>query len=232
MANKREKDFLFLGSRLNADGDCSHEIRRWLLLGRKDQPRQPVEKQRHSSANKDPYSQGCGFLSSQVGLWELDHKEGRAPKNWCLQTVVLEKAPWTARRSNQSILREIKLCILTGRTDGEAEAPVVWSSGVNFQSFGHLMQRTDSLAKTLMLGKTEGRRRRGWQRMRWLDHRCNGHELGQTSGGGEGQGGQACYCPWGVKESDTIEQRNNKKILKSPLQDLFSPVLPPHCFNS
>ena len=102
-----------------------------------------------------------GFSGNHVWMWELDHKESWAPKNWCFWTVVLEKTlrvPWTARRSNQSILREI--------------SPEYSSEGLmlklKLQYFGHLMRRTDSLEKTLMLGKIEGRRR-GWQRTRWLD---------------------------------------------------------------
>ena len=77
---------------------------------------------------------------------------------------------------------------------------------LKLQYFGHLMGRTDSLEKTLMLGKIEGRRRRGRQRMRWLDwwhHRLNGHEFEQTLGGSEGQGSLACCSSWGHKESDT-----------------------------
>ena len=95
-------------------------------------------------------------------MWELDHKESWAPKNWCFWTVVLEKTPrvpWTARRSNQSILKEI--------------SPEYLFEGLilklKLQSFGHLMWRADSLEKTLMLEKIEGGRRRGWQRRRRLD---------------------------------------------------------------
>ena len=102
------------------------------------------------------------FSSSHIQMWELDHTEGWAPKNWCFWTVVLEKtleSPLDRRRSNQSILKEI--------------SPEYLFEGLmlklKFQNFGHLMWRTDSLAKTLMLGKIEGRRRRGRQRMRWLD---------------------------------------------------------------
>ena len=96
-------------------------------------------------------------------MWELDCEESwAASKNWCFWTVVLEKileVPWTARRSNQSILKEISPeCSLEGLM-----------LKLKLQYFGHLMQRTDSLEKTLMLGKIEGRRRRGQQRMRWLD---------------------------------------------------------------
>ena len=95
-------------------------------------------------------------------MWELDYKESWAPKNWRLWTVVLEKTLeclWTARRSNQSILKEIS-------PEYSLEGLML---KLKFQHFGHLMQRTDSLEKTLMLGKIEGERRRGRQRMRWLD---------------------------------------------------------------
>ena len=126
-----------------------------------DKPRQHVKKQRQYSANKDPNSQTIGFSSSHVRMWELDHKEGWVPKNWYFQTVVLEKT-WeslgTARRSNQSILKEIN-------PEYSLEGEML---KLKLQYCGHLMQRANSLEKTLMLGKIEGRRR-GWQRMRWLD---------------------------------------------------------------
>ena len=117
---------------------------------------------RHYFVNKGPSSQGYGFSSSHVWMWELDCKESWAPKNWCFWTVVLEKllrVPWTARRSNQSILKEISPgCSLEGLM-----------LKLKLQYFGHLMRRVDSLEKTLMLGVIGGRRRRGQQRMRWLD---------------------------------------------------------------
>ena len=103
-----------------------------------------------------------GFSGNHVWMWELDHKESWAPKNWCFWTVVLEKTlrvPWTARRSNQSILREIS-------PEYSLEGLML---KLKLQCFGHLMWRADLFEKTLMLGKVEGRRRRGWQRMRWLD---------------------------------------------------------------
>ena len=88
-------DFIFLGSKLTADGNCSHEIKRLLLLGRKkyihDKPRQHVKKQRHHFADKGPSSQNYDFSSSHVWMWELDHKESWVPKNWCFWLVVLEK---------------------------------------------------------------------------------------------------------------------------------------------
>ena len=95
-------------------------------------------------------------------MWELGYKESWALKNWCFWTVVLEKtlvSSWTARRSNESILMEIN-------PEYSLEGLML---KLKLQYFGHLMQRVDSLENTLILGKIEGRRRRGWQRMRWLD---------------------------------------------------------------
>ena len=136
-----------------------------------DQPRQHIKKQRQYFANKGPSSQGYGFSSSHVWMWELDYKESWAPKNWCFWTVVSEKTlgvPWTARRSNQSILKEISPeCSLIGLM-----------LKLKLQSFGHLMQRADSFEETLMLGKIEGQRRRGQQRMRWLDGIINSMDTG------------------------------------------------------
>ena len=115
----------------------------------------------------------CCFLFvlnySHVWMWELNYKESWVPKNWCFWTVVLEKTfvPWTARRSNQSILKEISPeCSLEGLM-----------LKLKLQYFGHLMQRADSLEKTLMLGGTGGRRRRGRQKMRWLDGITNSMDM-------------------------------------------------------
>ena len=84
-------DFILLGSKIPADGDCSHEIKRRLILGRSyDQTRQHIKKQRHYFANKGPSGQGYGFSSSHVWMWELDYEESWVPKNWCFWTVVLE----------------------------------------------------------------------------------------------------------------------------------------------
>ena len=126
-----------------------------------DQPRQLIEKQRHFFANKCPSSLSYGFSSSNVWMRELEHKEGSAPKNWCLWTVVLEKTlkrPLACKEIQLVNIKGNQPWIFIERTDVEAEAPILWP----------LMQRTNSLEKTLMLGKIEGRRR-GRQRMRWLD---------------------------------------------------------------
>ena len=126
-----------------------------------DQPRQHIKKQRHDFANKASSSQSYGFPSCHVGMWELDHKESWVLKNWCFWTVVLEKtleSPWTARISNQSILKEIS-------PEYSLEGLML---KLKLQYFGHLMQRTHWVEKTPMLGKIEGRKRRGQQRIRWL----------------------------------------------------------------
>ena len=127
-----------------------------------DQPRQHIKKHRHYFANKVLSSQSYGFSSSYVWMWELDYKESRVLKNWYLWTVVLDKTleGLLGCKEIQPVnLKGNQSWIFIGKTDAEAE----------LQSYGHLMQRTDSLEKTLMLGKIEGGRRRGRQRMRLLD---------------------------------------------------------------
>ena len=108
-------------------------------------------------------SQSYGFSSSHVQVWELNHEDGWTLKNWCFRKLVLEKLlrfPWTTRRSNQSILGKIN-------PEDSLEGLML---KLKLQYFAHLVWRAVSLEKTLMLGKIEGRRRKGWQRMRWLDN--------------------------------------------------------------
>ena len=134
---------------------CSLEEKLWPA-------RQHIKKQRYHFANKSLPSQSYGFSSSCVRMWELDHKEDWAPKNWCFQTVVLKKTlenSLTARRSNQSILKEIN-------PEYSLEGLML---KLKLQYFDYLVQTACSLEKTLMLGKIDDRRRREWQRMRWLD---------------------------------------------------------------
>ena len=125
-----------------------------------DQPRQHIKKQRHYFANKGPSSQGYGFSSGHVWMWELDYKESGAPKNWCFWTVVLEK---TLERPLDC--KEIKPVHPKGN-QCSLEGLML---KLKLQSFHHLMWKTDSFEKTLMLGKIEGGRTRGRQRVRWLD---------------------------------------------------------------
>ena len=123
-------NFIFLGSKITEDSDCSHEIQRCLLLGRSyDKPRQHIKRKRHHFANKGPYSQGYGFSSSHVWMWELDHKEGWALKNWCLPTVVLEKtlkSPLNYKEIQPVYPKGNQPWIFIWRTDAKAEAPILW----------------------------------------------------------------------------------------------------------
>ena len=129
---------------------------------RYDKPRQCIKKQRHHFGDKGPYSQIYGFFSSCVKIWELDHKEGWASKNWCFWTVVLEKTLESPLGS-----KEIQ------PVHPKWNQSWIFIEGLmlklKLQYFGHLMWRTDSLEKTLVLGKLKGGRTRRWQRMRWLD---------------------------------------------------------------
>ena len=121
-----------------------------------------ILKQRHYFANKGLSSQNYGFSSSHVWMWELDYKESWVLKNWCFWTVVLEKT-----FESPLDCEEIQPVHPKGSSPEYSLEALMLK--LKFQSFGHLMRRTDSLEKTLMLGKIEGGRRREWQRMRWLD---------------------------------------------------------------
>ena len=135
---------------------------------------------------------GCeSWAIKKAEHWRID-----AFELWWWRRLL--RVPWTARRFNQSILKEISPGCSLERL----------MLKLKLQYFGLLMQRGDSMEKTLMLGKIEGRRRRGWQRMDEMvgwHHWFNGHEFGWTLGVGDGQGGLACCASWGYKESDTTE---------------------------
>ena len=153
---KTVRDFIFLGSKSTADGDCSHEIKRCLLLGKKTygKPRQHILKQRYYFADKGLYSQSYSFSSCHVWIWELDHKESWVPQNWCFWTVVLEKtleSPLDFKEIKPVNPKGNQSWIFTGGTDAEAEAPILWPPDAKSQLIG----------KDPDPGKDEGRRRRG-----------------------------------------------------------------------
>ena len=180
-------DFAFLDSKITEDGDCSHEIKSCLLFGRKVMANlYSILKSRDITlptkvclvkAMVFPVViYGCeSWTIRKAECWRTD-----AFELWCWKIPL--RVPWTARRSNQSVLKEIN--------------PEYSLEGLKLklQSFGHLRRRADSLQKTLMLGKIEGKRRRGQQRVRW-HHWLNGHEFEQALGDGEGQGILACCSP-------------------------------------
>ena len=157
-------DFIFWGSKITADGDCSHETKRRLLLGRKVMTNlDSIFKSRDITLpTKVCLVKAMVFPAVMYGCerWTIKkaaHQRIDAFELWRLRRLL--RVPWTARRSNQSILKGIS-------PEYSLEGLIL---KLKLQSFGHLMQRSDSLEKTLTLGKIEGRRRRGQQRMRWLD---------------------------------------------------------------
>ena len=159
---ERVSDFIFWGSKITADGDCSHEIQRHLLLGRKVMTNpDSILKQRYLPT-KVCLVKAMVFPVVMYGYesWivkKAEHRRIDTFELWCWRRLL--RVPWSARRPNQSILKRISPgCSLEGLM-----------LKLKLQYFGHLMGRTDSFEKTLMLGKVEGRRRRGQQRMRWLD---------------------------------------------------------------
>ena len=198
-----ETDFIFLGSKIIADGDCSHEIKTLAPWKKSyDKSRQCIKKQRRYFADKGPNSQSYGFSSSHVQMWELNHKESWAPKNWCFWTVVLEKtleSPLESKEIKPVIPKRNQSWIFIGRTD--AEAPILWLPDAKNWFIGKdpgagkdWRQEKQQTTKDEMVG---------WHH--WLD----GHEFQQSLGDDEGQGSLVCYSPWDCKESDMTEQLNN-----------------------
>ena len=158
------RDFIFLGPKITADGDCSHEIKRCLCLGRKAMTNlDSILKSRDITLpTKVHIVKAIVFSVVMYGCesWTInkaEHQRSYAFDPWCWRRLL--RVPWTSRRSNQSILKEIS-------PEYSLEGLML---KLKLQYFGQLMQRTDSVEKTLILGKVEGRKRRKHQRMRWLD---------------------------------------------------------------
>ena len=166
-------DFILGGSKITADGDCSHEIKRRLLLGRKVITNlDSILKSRDITLSTKVHlvkAMVLPVITCGCENWTIKKAECRridAFELWCWRRLL--RVPWTARRSNKSILKEISPgCSLEGLM-----------LKLKLQYFSHLMQRTNSLEKALMLGKIEGGRRRGWQRMRWLDGITDSMDMG------------------------------------------------------
>ena len=152
--------------------------------------------QRHYFTDKGPSSQSYGFSSSHVWMWELDHKEGWAPKNWCFWTVVLEETQESlGQQRDQSNPEGNQPWIFTGRTDAEAEAPILWPHNVKSRLIGKDPDAGNDWGQEEK-GATENEMV-GWH------HQHNGHEFEQILGDSKAQGTQACCSPWGHNESDT-----------------------------
>ena len=169
-------------------------------------PRQHIKKQRHHFANKGLSSQSYGFSSSHVRMWGLDHKEGWAPKNWCFPTVVLQKtleSPLDCKETKLVNPKGNQPSISTGRTDAEAEAPILRPPDAK----SWLIKKDPDAGKDW---RQEEMRATEDELVGW-HHWFNEHEFEQDPGDGEGQGSLACCSPWGQKESDTTEQLNSNK---------------------
>ena len=154
---------------------------------------------------------GCESWTVETSeRWRIDVFE-----LWCWRRIL--RVPWTARRSNQSILKEI--------SPGCSLEELMLK--LKLQNFGHLMRRVDSLEKTLMLGEIGGRRRRGWQRMRWLDGITDSMdvEFEWTLGVGDEQGGLACCNSGGHKESDKTERLNWTELNSFTLREISNSIL-------
>ena len=166
-------DFIWGGSKITADGDCSHEIKRRLLLGRKVMTNLDsiLKNKDITLPTKVRLVKAMVFPVVMYGCqsWNIrkaEHKRIDAFELWCWRRLL--RVPWTAKRSNQSILKEI--------SPGYSLEELLLK--LKLQYFGHLMWRADSFEKTLMLGKIEGRRRKGQQRMRWLDGITDSMDMG------------------------------------------------------
>ena len=204
-------DFIFLGPKITADGDCSHEIKRYLLLGRKSMTNYTAYykaetllcRQRSVYGLTYVKGQSYGLSSSHEWVWELYYKQSWVPKNWCFWTVVLEKtleSPLDCKEIKPVNPKGDQPWIFTGRTDNEAEAPKLWSPDVK-----NWLIRKDPDA-----GKDWRREEKGMTEDEMVEwhHELDGHEFEKALGVDDGQGSLACCSPWGRKELDTAEQLN------------------------
>ena len=171
-----------------------------------DKPRQHIKKKRHYFANKGPYSQGCGFSSSHLWMWELDYKESWAPKNWRFWTVVLEKTlenPLDCKEIKPVKSKGNQSWIFIGRTDVEAETPMLWPPDV----------KSWLIWKYPDAGKDWGEETKGTTEDEMVGghHQLNGHEFEQAPGDGEGQESLMCCSPLDWKQSNMTERRNENK---------------------
>ena len=195
-------DFIFLCSKITSHSDCSHEMKRCLLLARKTMIKleSTLKSRDIILLTKVHLVKAVVFLGVMYGCesWTIkktEHWRTDTFELWCWRNS-WESFSWTERRSNQSILKEIN-------SEYSLQGLML---KLKLQYFGQLFERASSMEKTLMLGKIEGRRRRGWQRMKWFvwHHQLNGQEFEQTLGHSEVEGRLVCWSPWGCKQLDRI----------------------------
>ena len=188
-----------------------------------DQPRQHIQKQRHYFANRGPSSQGYGFSSGHVWMWELDYKESWAPRNWCFWTVVLEKtleSPLDCKEIQPVHPKGNQYWIFIGRTDAEAETPVLCPPDAKNQLIGKDPDTEKDWRREKMTTVDE---MVGWH------HQLDGHEFEQAPGVDDGQRSLACWSLWGGKESDMTEWLNWLTNVYTDLFLLFTYLVIIHC---
>ena len=186
-------DFIFLGSKITADGDCSHEIKRRLLLGKKAMTNLgSTVKSRHNTLPTSLCSQRYSFSSSHVWMWKLDYKESWALKNWCLQTAALEKTLDSPLDSQikQDNPKGNQPWILTGRTDAEDEAPILWLNTEYWSEELTYWKRSWCWERLKAGGEGASE-----DEMVGCRYQLNGHKFEQALGVGDGQGSLACWSP-------------------------------------
>ena len=212
MGNNGNSDrLIFLGSKITSDGDCSHEIKTLAPWKKSyDQPREHIKKQRHYFTNKGPSSQGYGFSNSHLWTWELDCEKSWVPKNWCFWTVVLDKtleSPLDCKEIKPVHPKGNQHWIVIGRTDAEAETPVLWPP----DSKSWITEKDPDSGKDW---KQEEKGMREGEIVGW-HHRLNAHESEQALRVGDGQGGLGCCSPWGLQTTghDWATELTPKSIL-------------------
>ena len=196
--------FIFLVSKITVDGDCSHKIKRQLLLGRKAVTNLEgiLNSRDITLLAKVHIVKAVIFPVVMYGcesttIKKTEHQRIDSFELWCWRRLL--RVPWTTKRSNQSILKEIN-------TEYSLQGLLL---KLKLLYFGHLMWRTDSLGKSLMLGKIEGKRRRGWPRIRWLDSITNSMDIILSK---LQEIVSLLWCsPWGCKSDRTQRRNNNSK---------------------
>ena len=195
------RDFIFLGSKITTDGDCSYKIKRHLLLGRKAManPDSILKSRDITLPTKVHLVKAMVFSCSQVLMWDLDYKESWMSKTWCFWTVVLQKtleSPLDSEEIKPVNPKRNQRWIFIGRTDVEAETPILWPTDAKSQLIGNdpdagkgWMQEDKGMTEDEMVG---------WH------HWFNEHEFEQTPGDSEVQGSLVCCSAWGLKESQRV----------------------------